>query len=200
MSIKLNNLIVICLGILLLSGCWSSWSTSSSDSQDIYFSDYMMTINKGFLPIQSDQLTDHRLQGSLIAAYSIPRPTSDYFEKNIVIAQDVLWSFTLQRYVSDAIAGIAKTWWWYKQTDLTAHKVSCGTVEVPALQHDFTIVRGWLNETGQVIYFVQYFFAKGNKITILSSSTDNEDDIDSLHTYTESIHCATGTGDVVVSS
>jgi hypothetical protein len=112
----------------------------------------------------------------------------------------MLWSFTLQRYVSDAIAGIAKTWWWYKQTGLTAHKVSCGTVEIPALQHDFTIVRGWLNETGQVIYFVQYFFAKGNKITILSSSTDNEDDIDSLHTYTESIHCATGTGDVVVSS
>ena len=58
-----------------------------------------MTINKGFLPIQSDQLTDHRLQSSLIAAYSIPRPTSDYFEKNIELIQNRFCDWDIEKWI-----------------------------------------------------------------------------------------------------
>lgn len=183
-------LVVIATSLIFVSWCWSSSSTTTS--QEVFFSDYSMTINKNFISLDTNSIADRRLNGPIIAAYSMPTTLENVFEKNIIIIQDDLWVFDLEGYVNQSIGGIQKTWWWYKQLSLSSDTIQCNSKELPAFQHTFSMVRWGLNQTGQIIYFMQYFFAKEKKIIILSSSTDNKDDLDALDTYKESIRCATG--------
>lgn len=98
----------IVLTSLLVSGCSSS-SSSSSDSQEIFFSDYAMTINKNFTALPLEGIDDYRLHGSVLATYSIPSPSPDFFEKNIIISQDTLGNLPFDDYVNQSLAGIKRT-------------------------------------------------------------------------------------------
>lgn len=187
---KQNQIIsIISFFILpLLAGCWSS--SSSSNNQTIFFSDYMMTVNEWFVSIPIEQISDRRLNWSLIAAYSIPTPSSEFFEKNIIISQDTLGNLSLDDYVTEAVAWIQTTWGGYGNASISSQTVSCNDQSLQAKKHSFTIQRWLLGTTWQLLSFVQYFFAKSNKITILSSSTDDANDLDAINSYMDSVQCS----------
>ena len=149
------------------------------------FSDYIIDINKSFVALSPNTISNRRLNSSIIASYSMPTSLDNVFEKNIIILKDTLWILGLEWYVDQSIAGIQKTRWWYKKVSLSSDIVLCDNKELPAFSHIFSITRWWLYQTWQIIYFMQYFFAKEKEIIILSSSTDNKDDLDALNKYKE---------------
>lgn len=100
-----------------------------------------MTINERFSIIPVQGINDNRIQNSIIAAYSIASPNKDFFEKNIVISQDVLGTLSFEDYVNQSIAGIRKTWGGYSESDLQNETVLCKEENLPAQRHSFTIQR-----------------------------------------------------------
>lgn len=182
--------------LLVISGCGST--SSSVTMQEVFFSDYRMEIGSSFVSLDPSGITDRRLHWNMLASYSMPTSLDNVFEKNIIVMEDTLWSLDIQSYVDQSIEGIQKTWWWYTKISLTKDEILCGATSLPAIQHNFTIMRWWFNQTGQTIYFMQYFFAKNNKIVILSSSTDIKSDLDVLEEYKNTISCVTWSGNTTI--
>lgn len=87
---------------LILSGCFSSSTTTEDSSQTISFSSYQMNIATNYLENNIGERVDPRVAGKITALYTAP--TGNGYEDNMVISTDKLTpNASLEDYVQAAI-------------------------------------------------------------------------------------------------
>ncbi len=181
---------VVCSMLLFFSGCGSTNQDIVSDSQTIVWDRFSMVIDQRFISTDITTLINPVLRQSIIQAYSIPSPSSEFFEKNIIISRESSPSADLTEYAHDVAYAIQQTWWGYVRSSLSAYSFDCGATSIPWFIHDFSLTRGSIAATWwQTLFFVQYIFASDDNFYILSASTDDENDTDAFQWYRETIGC-----------
>ena len=184
------SLVLSCIMLMtFLMGCGSD--TGTAEWQSITRDQFTMTIDKRFAPADISSLINPSLRQSIIQAYSIPSPSSDFFEKNIIISRE-WWSpsLDLAQYANDVSNAIQQTWWWYTLDTLSDTSFVCWETEVPLFHHEFSLTRGDISSTwSQTLFFLQYIFESEKMLYIVSASTDDENDIAAFQWYMDSLAC-----------
>ncbi len=102
--------LVVCGMLLFFSGCGSANQDIVSDSQTIVWDRFSMLIDQRFISTDITTLISPVLRQSIIQAYSIPSPSSDFFEKNIIISRESLTNVDIAQYAHDVADAIQQTW------------------------------------------------------------------------------------------
>lgn|GEM_PF-5187932 len=68
-----------------------------------------MELSDKFMPLSSAVANSDGLANSPLYAYSVPTPSDDFFEKNIIISEDSLNNLSLQHYVQESLSAIRST-------------------------------------------------------------------------------------------
>lgn len=96
--------------ILCLAGCGSSSDSVDEGGQSIARDGFAMRIDERFITADISRLINSALRSTLIQAYSIPSPSSDFFEKNIIISREASPDQDLASYATDVSEAIRQTW------------------------------------------------------------------------------------------
>ncbi len=92
------------------AGCSSSTNTLPSDGQVISWDAFTMIIDQRFISTDIASLVNPILRQSIIQAYSIPSPSSEFFEKNIILSRESFVGIDLSDYANNVADSIQQTW------------------------------------------------------------------------------------------
>lgn len=192
-SLTSLRFIALSIGLtgIFLAGC-GLVGTQSEEGQEIMRDQFSMRIDERFGLADISRLINPSLRPSLIQAYSIPSPSSEFFEKNIIISREASASSALDlaAYATDVSEAIRQTWWGYTRLDLSDTSFLCGETQVPVIRHSFSLARGEIAQTGwQTLFFIQSLFQSGKMFYIVSASSDDERDMDAFEWYMETLGC-----------
>lgn len=71
---------------------------------------FTMRIDERFTIADISSLISSTLRPTLVQAYSIPSPSSEFFEKNIIISREASPKQDLAEYANDVSDAIRQTW------------------------------------------------------------------------------------------
>ena len=174
---------------LILSGCFSSSTTTEDSPQTISFSSYQMNIATHYLENNVSERVDPRVAGKITALYTAP--TGNGYEDNMVISTDSLTpNASLEDYVQAAIGGMAYTRSQYKSISFQKGTMNCSALTIPTITNTFSILRmAPSTNSSETIYFVQHYIHKLSEVVTISASTSNKDNVTTLQQMISTISC-----------
>lgn len=180
---------VIVGSTLILSGCFSSFTTQEDSTKTISFSSYQMNIATTYLENNVGERVDPRVSSKVMSLYSAP--TGWWYEDNIVISSDKLSpNASLEDYVQASIGGMSYTRWQYKSINFQKWTMNCSALTIPTITNTFSILRlAPSTNSSETLYFVQHYIHRLSEVVTISASTSNKDNVTTLQHMMSTISC-----------
>lgn len=186
----MKYILIIISTFIILVMVWCTSDVVTDNTQTINFLNYTMNISTWYKISDKNNIIDERIVRKIIAVYYHENNTTSFAE-NIVISQDSLTPrASLEDYVQAAIGWISYTRWKYQSINFQKWSLNCSNIEIPTIMNTFSIYRVPVNSSPETIYFIQYFIHNVDDIIVVSASTSNEENLETIKNNIKTLSCS----------